>query len=148
MRLLTAIPVYNEESHIDLVLPQVLLKYAEDVLVVDDGSTDGTPERLRRHPVRVVRHERNLGYGAGLKSAFQYTVEHGYDGLVTLDCDGQHEPALIPAVAAPLDRYDIVSGSRYLCKRVRPDPAAARGPPQKINARGHAAGSTNALALI
>jgi glycosyltransferase involved in cell wall biosynthesis len=113
MRLLTAIPVYNEEAHIDDVLPEVL-KYAGDVLVVDDGSTDRTPRRLEKYPVRVVRHERNLGYGAGLRSAFRHTLEEGYDGLVTLDCDGQHEPALIPEVAAPLARCDIVSGSRYL----------------------------------
>jgi glycosyltransferase involved in cell wall biosynthesis len=113
MRLLTAIPVFNEATHIDEVLPQVL-QHAEDVLVVDDGSTDRTPEKLRDYPVRVVRHERNLGYGAGLRSAFQYTLENGFDGLVTLDCDGQHEPAMIPDVAGPLADYDVVSGSRYL----------------------------------
>ena len=114
MRLLTAIPVYNEESHLDEVLPLVL-RHAGDVLVVDDGSTDGTPDRLRAFPeVRVIRHERNRGYGAGLRTAFQYTIDQGYDGLVTLDCDGQHEPALIPEIAAPLAKYDIVSGSRYL----------------------------------
>ncbi len=114
MRLLTAIPVYNEAAHLDEVLGQVR-RHAGDVLVVDDGSTDATPERLRDYPeVRVVRHPRNLGYGAGLRSAFHYTLEHGYDGLVTLDCDGQHEPSRIPEIAAPLDHADIVSGSRYL----------------------------------
>jgi dolichol-phosphate mannosyltransferase len=113
MRLLTAIPVYNEESHIDEVLPHVL-RHASDVLVVDDGSTDRTPDRLRSYPVRVIRHQQNLGYGAGLKSALEHALEGGYDGLVTLDCDGQHEPALIPKLAARLSEADIVSGSRYL----------------------------------
>jgi dolichol-phosphate mannosyltransferase len=114
MRLLTAIPVYNEQDHIEPVLREVL-QYADDVLVVDDGSTDATPERLRRFPrIQVIRHERNLGYGAGLRSAFNRTIEAGYDGLVTLDCDGQHEPCRIPEIAAPLADYDIVSGSRYL----------------------------------
>jgi dolichol-phosphate mannosyltransferase len=114
MRVLTAIPVYNEEAHLERVLSEVV-RYAGDVLVVDDGSTDGTPERLRRFPqVQVIRHGRNLGYGAGLRSAFQRTIEGGYDGLVTLDCDGQHEPSLIPMVASHLDEADIVSGSRYL----------------------------------
>ncbi|HWE39801.1 MAG TPA: glycosyltransferase family 2 protein [Isosphaeraceae bacterium] len=114
MRLLTAIPVHNEEAYIEPVLAEVL-RHAGDVLVVDDGSTDRTPELLRKFPtVRVVRHPVNRGYGAGLQSAFAYTLEHGYDGLVTLDCDGQHEPSRIPEVAGPLDEYDIVSGSRYL----------------------------------
>jgi glycosyltransferase involved in cell wall biosynthesis len=64
--------------------------------------------------LQVIRHERNRGYGAGLRSAFQRTLEREYDGLITLDCDGQHQPSRIPEVAAPLDRADIVSGSRYL----------------------------------
>jgi dolichol-phosphate mannosyltransferase len=115
MRLLTAIPVYNEEANLEPVLAEILRHAPGDVLVVDDGSTDRTPELLARFPdVRVIRHERNRGYGAGLRSAFGATIAGGYDGLVTLDCDGQHEPHLIPEVAAPLDRADIVSGSRYL----------------------------------
>jgi dolichol-phosphate mannosyltransferase len=61
-----------------------------------------------------VRHPKNRGYGAALMTAFDYAIDHGYDGLVTLDCDGQHEPSLIPEISAPLDQYDIVSGSRYL----------------------------------
>lgn len=115
MRLLTAIPVYNEEAHLEPVLAEVLRQAPGDVLVVDDGSTDGTPERLARFPeVKVIRHERNRGYGAGLRSAFEATLAGGYDGLVTLDCDGQHEPALIPELARHLDEADLVSGSRYL----------------------------------
>ena len=114
MRLLTAIPVYNEEAHIEPVLREVL-RHARDVLVVDDGSSDGTPEKLAQFPtVRTIRHAENRGYGAGLKTAFQAAIDGGYDGLVTLDCDGQHEPARIPELAAPLAGYDIVSGSRYL----------------------------------
>ncbi len=114
MRVLTAIPVYNEQANLEPVLNEVL-RYAEDVLVVDDGSTDRTPELLRAFPgVQIIRHERNQGYGAGLRSAFNRTIEAGYDGLVTIDCDGQHEPSLIPMIAARLSDADIVSGSRYL----------------------------------
>ena len=114
MRVLTAIPVYNEEAHLEPVLHEVL-RYAQDVLVIDDGSSDGTPDRLRKFPeIHVIRHPKNRGYGAGLQSAFQYAIENGFDGLVTLDCDGQHEPKMIPEIAAPLDQFDIVSGSRYL----------------------------------
>ncbi len=114
MRLLTAIPVHNEEASLETVLSEVL-RYADHVLVVDDGSVDRTPELLRGFPtVEVVRHERNLGYGAGLRTAFERAIAGGYDGLVTLDCDGQHEPCRIPGIAARLDEADIVSGSRYL----------------------------------
>ena len=66
MRLLTAIPVHNEEKYLEDVLREVA-RYAENILVVDDGSTDQTPELLRRFAaVKVLRHPRNLGYGAGL----------------------------------------------------------------------------------
>ena len=119
LRLLTALPVFNEESHIVDVLDQVR-KYSDDILVVDDGSTDSTPRLLASLPdLHVVTHPENLGYGAALKSAFDYAIENEYDVLVTIDCDGQHEPRLIPDLAAEVfprdaDPVDIVSGSRYL----------------------------------
>src|SRR3954468_11975277 len=103
MRLLTAIPVYNEEAHLEPVLTEVL-RHADDVLVVDDGSTDRTPELLGRFPRgQVIRHPHNRGYGPGLRSAFRHARECDYDGLVTLDCDGQHEPARVPVLAAALE---------------------------------------------
>jgi glycosyltransferase involved in cell wall biosynthesis len=119
MRQLTALPVFNEEAHLLDVLPEVR-RYSQDVLVVDDGSTDRTPLLLSEMDgIQVIRHSQNRGYGAGLKTAFDYAIEHGYDVLVTIDCDGQHQPQLIPAMAAALvdddgNVADIVSGSRYL----------------------------------
>jgi glycosyltransferase involved in cell wall biosynthesis len=92
-----------------------VLRYSPDVLVVDDGSTDGTADLLAaRHDIRRVRHERNQGYGAGLRSAFAYALEHDYDVLVTIDCDGQHQPRRIPDFVAAAADAQIVSGSRYL----------------------------------
>jgi dolichol-phosphate mannosyltransferase len=116
MRLLTAIPIFNEEAYVEPVLREIVRHAPGDVLVVDDGSTDRTPELLKGFPeVAVIRHSVNRGYGAGLRSAFAHTLAGGYDGLVTLDVDGQHEPHMIPEVAAPLiDGFDLVSGSRYL----------------------------------
>jgi dolichol-phosphate mannosyltransferase len=113
-RILTALPVYNEVNHVNQVLDEVV-RYATDVLVVDDGSTDGTSELLSaRRDVQRIRHETNRGYGAALKAAFDYAVEAGYDVLVTIDCDGQHEPQRIGQLVAACRTADIVSGSRYL----------------------------------
>ena len=118
-RILTALPVHNEARHVCSVLDEVR-RYSDDVLVVDDGSTDETPELLsRRLDVRTLTHEVNQGYGGALKSAFDYALENDYDVLVTIDCDGQHEPKLIPELAAavfatPGGPMDLVSGSRYL----------------------------------
>ncbi|EMI18267.1 dolichyl-phosphate mannose synthase [Rhodopirellula maiorica SM1] len=113
-RWLVAIPVYNEVDTVSEILDQVG-HYASDVLVVDDGSSDGTAEVLRgRTDVNVVRHPENQGYGAALRSAFAYTIDHGFDGVVTLDCDGQHQPKRIPRFIEAAAAADIVSGSRYL----------------------------------
>ncbi len=115
-RWLAALPVYNEVDFVDSILDQVLA-HATDVLVVDDGSTDGTSAVLaRRSDVSVIRHPQNLGYGAALQTAFAHTIEHGFAGLVTLDCDGQHQPQRIPRFIEAAANADIVSGSRYLKK--------------------------------
>jgi dolichol-phosphate mannosyltransferase len=116
VRSLTALPVYNEVRHVAEVLNEVL-RYSPDVLVVDDGSTDGTADLLaQRKDIRVIRHEKNQGYGSGLISAFDYAIRERYDVIVTIDCDGQHEPKRIPQFVAASADADIVSGSRYLQK--------------------------------
>ncbi|MBX7167527.1 MAG: glycosyltransferase family 2 protein [Pirellulales bacterium] len=113
-RFLTALPVFNEAAHVDRVLDEVR-RYSEHVLVVDDGSTDGTAVLLeRRRDVQVVAHPQNRGYGAALKTAFAYAIDHRYEYLVTIDCDGQHEPQRIPRFVQACQQADIVSGSRYL----------------------------------
>jgi glycosyltransferase involved in cell wall biosynthesis len=114
MKLLVAIPVYNEERHLQGVLEQVR-RYARQILVVNDGSTDGTADLLAQHAdLHVVTHEKNRGYGAALVSAFNYALSTDCDVLVTMDCDGQHEPARIPVLLEAIHDADIVSGSRYL----------------------------------
>ncbi len=122
-RFLTALPVYNEAAHVMGVLDAVLA-VTPDVLAVDDGSTDGTTRLLEdrlaeRGDIRLVRHAGNRGYGAALATAFRETLAGDWDGLVTIDCDGQHQPRLIPqfvAAAMASRGPGIVSGSRYLQK--------------------------------
>jgi glycosyltransferase involved in cell wall biosynthesis len=113
-RFLTALPVFNEKQTVHSVLDEVL-RHSGDVLVVDDGSTDGTRELLAaRDDIRVLHHEVNRGYGAALHSAFDYAATHRYEIVVTIDCDGQHSPHRIPRFVAACQGVDIVSGSRYL----------------------------------
>lgn len=114
MRILTAIPVYNEAKHLAGVLAAAR-RYSQDILVVNDGSTDGTSELLAAEAgIRRVCHPTNRGYGAAIITAFAYALGHDYDVLVTMDCDGQHEPSRIPVLLEAIDDCDIVTGSRYL----------------------------------
>jgi len=113
---LTALPVFNEFQTVNEVLDEVV-RYSEHVLVVDDGSTDGSTELLaKRDDIIHVTHPVNQGYGAALITAFDYAADNGYEVLVTIDCDGQHEPQRIQqfVTACQNTNADIVSGSRYL----------------------------------
>ena len=113
MKTIVAIPCYNE----GLAIGTVALKakrYVDEVLVVDDGSIDDTVEVAEAAGARVVAHECNRGKGRAVKNALRYAVEHGFDALVLLDGDGQHEPNEIPLLLVPLtnDTADIVIGFR------------------------------------
>jgi dolichol-phosphate mannosyltransferase len=114
MHVLTAVPVYNEARYVEDVLREVR-RYSPRILVVNDGSTDGTADILaRQEGLDVITHPSNRGYGAALVSAFEFACRQSIDVLVTMDCDGQHEPARIPVLLEAIHDADIVSGSRYL----------------------------------
>ena len=115
VRALVSIPVHNEERHVRAVLDRVM-RHAGNVLVVDDGSTDRTPEVLKQYPVDVIRHAVNRGYGRSIRDAFMWAAADGYDWVVTMDMDTQHEPEAIPEFldAAARNGVDIISGSRYM----------------------------------
>jgi dolichol-phosphate mannosyltransferase len=113
---LVAVPVFNEVKYVDEVLKAVH-RYAHDILVVDDGSTDGTREALGRHPdVQIIFHKSNEGYGRSLMDAFRFACHHEFDWVITVDCDHQHEPSYLPHFHLEIgkDDVDIISGSRYL----------------------------------
>jgi glycosyltransferase involved in cell wall biosynthesis len=114
-RVLLGIPVYNEQRYVTSVLAEVR-RYADDVLVIDDGSTDETPRLLARQPVEVIRHAENRGYGRSMQDMLRWADFDGYDWLITMDCDEQHEPAAIPDFVRAIGQgdADIISGSRYL----------------------------------
>jgi len=113
-RTLTALPVYNEAAHV-LGALEGALTYSKEVLVIDDGSTDSTSELLTaRDDIHLISKRHNQGYGAALRSAFDFAIHGGYDVLITMDCDGQHQPQLIPRFVELSRSADIVSGSRFL----------------------------------
>jgi glycosyltransferase involved in cell wall biosynthesis len=91
-------------------------KHVDWVVVCDDGSTDMTAEIAETLGADVVKHEKNLGYGVALKSLFQRAQKLGADMMVTLDADGQHDPAEIPFLVEPvlMGKADVVVGSRFL----------------------------------
>ncbi len=115
-RILLAIPVYNEESYVSKVLNQVKKYAPSDILVIDDGSTDGTPLLLAQNKVEVIRHAENRGYGRSMIDAFRWACCYKFDWVITIDCDEQHEPESIPAFIEAIKNHDadIISGSRYL----------------------------------
>ncbi|RLI23522.1 glycosyltransferase family 2 protein [Candidatus Bathyarchaeota archaeon] len=115
--IVACIPAYNEEESIAKVLVKTM-KYVDKVIVCDDGSTDLTSEIAKTMGAEVIRHERNLGYGAALASLFREARNMNVDVMVTLDADGQHDPDDIPKLVKPIldGEADIVIGSRFLTK--------------------------------
>jgi len=132
-RILVGIPVYNEQQYVTSVLEEVR-RHAEDVLVIDDGSGDETPMLLARQPVEVIRHAENRGYGRSMQDMLRWAKFDGFDWLITMDCDEQHEPAAIPSFVRAIERHsaDVISGSRYL--RTTPLDDAPPGDRRLINA--------------
>ena len=89
-----------------------------DILVVDDGSTDATPKIAEDAGARVLRLPFNLGIGGAVQAGFRFALENGYDYVVQVDGDGQHDPCEISRLEAAMhrDRVDMVCGSRFLTK--------------------------------
>ena len=119
------LPAYNEEVSIaSMVL--LSLQYADEVIVIDEVSSDRTSEVSRLAGATVLSHITNKGKGAALKTGFKYAQD--YDIIVTIDADGQHNPSEIPDVIKPImeDRADIVNGSRYIAGKDTTTPTYRR----------------------
>lgn len=114
-KILVGIPAYNEAKTIGDVVAEAK-KYADEVLVVDDGSDDETVNIARNAGADVYEHGRNKGYGNAMKTIFSIADQRDVQSLVTLDADGQHDPSEIPKLVERLDGSDakVVIGSRFV----------------------------------
>lgn len=120
---LIVIPAFNEQDDILDILNSLSFvrnritdsSASVDILVIDDGSTDMTSQILKQFTLDfLITHDMTQGYGKSLIDGFKFAIQNNYDYLVTMDCDGQHEPDYIPEFFKGLKDFDIVSGSRYL----------------------------------
>ena len=114
IKILVCVPAFNEAENIENIIIKSK-KYADEVIVYDDGSTDNTSELASAAGASVIKSPKNTGYGSAIRALFQAARERNADIMVTLDSDGQHNPDQIPDVIEPIKQgFDIVLGSRYL----------------------------------
>jgi glycosyltransferase involved in cell wall biosynthesis len=116
-RILVLIPAYNEGARIADVVQNVHRVVPDyDILVVNDGSRDNTTAAAASAGAKVVSHPFNMGYGVAIQTGYKYANANGYDFLVQIDGDGQHDPAYIPKLLAPVmsAETDFAIGSRFL----------------------------------
>ncbi|NOQ34174.1 MAG: glycosyltransferase [Methanosarcinales archaeon] len=121
------LPAYNEEIAIGSVVLRTK-ECVDEVIVIDDGSTDKTVQIAEAAGARVISHDDNMGKGAALKTGFDIESKNGADIIVTLDSDGQHNPDEIPHLIAPIlaGEADMVNGSRYINGNGKNTPAYRR----------------------
>jgi dolichol-phosphate mannosyltransferase len=130
VRILVGIPVFNEVQYVERVLREVA-RFTKEIAVVDDGSNDGSLAILQKLKTEglighLIEHPENLGYGQALIQLIELARNDNYQGLVTLDCDEQHQPSQIPEFIKSLEARDceIISGTRY-----PPEPIEGQDPP-------------------
>jgi len=113
-RVLIIVPAWNEAESIGSVIAEIegALPFV-DVLVVDDGSTDGTAAVAQQAGAVAVRLPYNLGVGGAMRLGYRYARDHGYDVAIQVDADGQHDPAYVPKLIDALSASSLVIGARF-----------------------------------
>lgn len=113
MKICVLIPTYNEEATIGQLVREVV-SFVDRCFVVDDASTDGTNRVAEQAGAVIIRHNRNCGKGASLRSGFNRILREGYDAVITMDGDGQHDPRDIPRFIEKFKGSDagIIIGNR------------------------------------
>jgi glycosyltransferase involved in cell wall biosynthesis len=117
VRRIAVVPAFNEQQNVGRVIEEIrAFDPGLDIVVVDDGSVDGTAAVAREHAATVLCLPFNLGIGGAVQTGFRYAFEHGYELAVRVDGDGQHDPAQLDRVIAPVlsGEADIAVGSRFV----------------------------------
>ncbi len=112
MKCWIVMPAHNEERAISSVIDDLRSEGWSDIIVVDDGSRDRTAEIAGKKGAVVIRHPRNLGLGAALRTGLKEALRRGGDCAVTFDSDGQHDPKAVKIIVNSIDGADLVIGSR------------------------------------
>ena len=117
LRSIAIVPAFNEEGSLGTVLEEIHASDPElEVVVVNDGSTDGTARVAAAAGVAIVNLPFNLGIGGAVQTGYQYALEHGFELAIQVDADGQHDPSEIGLVIQPIleERADLVVGTRFV----------------------------------
>src|SRR3954447_770976 len=113
-RLLVVMPALNEEHAVGETIRELRDIYPSlDLLVIDDGSSDKTAEVARIAGAQVCQLPFNLGVGGAMRTGYRYAIRHGYEAVVQVDADGQHDPAYLKVLVDGLEDADIVVGARF-----------------------------------
>lgn len=125
MRTIAVIPAYNEAATVGEVVRNTSL-HVDEVVVVNDGSTDETATSAEENGATVINHVLNTGVGGAQRTGYRYALENEYDFLVQIDADGQHDPSYIPDLLEASSDADMVIGSRYLNESIQEYPLIRR----------------------
>jgi glycosyltransferase involved in cell wall biosynthesis len=114
-KVIVVMPAHNAARTLERTVQAIPMDWVDEIILVDDSSTDGTVELARTLPLRVIWHPHNVGYGGNQKTCYLEALRRGADAVVMLHPDGQYEPQLIPRLVAPilLGEADLVLGSRF-----------------------------------
>ncbi len=118
MRTIAVIPAYNERETVGSIVDDAR-EHVDEVVVVDDDSTDGTADIARAHGATVIEHAFNTGVGGAVRTGYRYAIKEDYDFVVQIDADGQHDTDAVPRLLSEATDADMVIGSRYLNESYR-----------------------------